>query len=80
MPERTDGELSADNLATLDRLILSLDMAEGFALFLTRCNIPVLRRQLIASARERLQRWVLRSLKSAFRTKPSTCVRVYARR
>ena len=54
MLEPTDGGFSPENLATLDRLIRSVDLAEGFALFFARCNIPVLRRQLIDAATNRL--------------------------
>ncbi len=41
-------------LASLDRLVRSIDLAEGFALFFARCNIPVLRSELILTATEQL--------------------------
>ncbi len=44
MPENT-AELSLENVSTLDRLVRSIDLAEGFTLFIARCNIPVLRRE-----------------------------------
>ncbi len=53
MPENP-AEFSLDNLSTLDRLVRSIDLAEGFTLFIARCNIPVLRRDLILTATQQL--------------------------
>ena len=53
MPENPT-EFSLENLSTLDRLVRSIDLAEGFTLFIARCNIPVLRRDLILTATQQL--------------------------
>jgi tetratricopeptide (TPR) repeat protein len=45
---------SADNQETLERMVTILDFAEGFTLLFARCNLPVLRRQLIDVAQARL--------------------------
>ncbi len=46
--------LSGENIAALDRLVRAVDMAEGFALFFARCNVPGLSQQLIGRARQQL--------------------------
>ena len=46
--------LSPDNTLTLDRLVRSIDLAEGFALFIARCNVPVLRSELMLVAAQQL--------------------------
>jgi len=53
MPERTNN-LAPENVSTLDRLVRSIDLAEGFALFFARCNAPALRGELILAATEQL--------------------------
>jgi len=53
MPERT-ADLAPENISTLDRLVRSIDLAEGFALFFAPCNVPVLRGELILTATEQL--------------------------
>jgi tetratricopeptide (TPR) repeat protein len=45
---------SPENAITLDRLVHSIDLAEGFALFFARCNTPALRSELILTATEQL--------------------------
>ena len=47
-------DLSAENIATLDRLVRAVDLAEGFVLFFARCNIPALSRQLMDRAGQQL--------------------------
>ncbi len=46
--------LSGENATTLDRLVRAVDMAEGFALFIARCNVPALSRQLMDRAKQQL--------------------------
>ena len=53
MPERTDN-LAPENISTLDRLVRSIDLAEGFALFFARCNVPALRSELMLVATQQL--------------------------
>ena len=53
MPERTDN-LALENISTLDRLVRSIDLAEGFALFFARCNAPALRGELMLVATQQL--------------------------
>lgn len=49
-------QLSADeqNAETLEQLLRALDYADGFAIFIARCNVPVQRRQFIAEAKAKL--------------------------
>lgn len=49
-----DAELTLENLETLERLVNVLDYAEGFTLLFARCNVPVLRQQLIALVKAKL--------------------------
>ena len=42
--------IAPGNISTLDRLVRSVDLAEGFTLFFARCNAPALRKELILTA------------------------------
>jgi tetratricopeptide (TPR) repeat protein len=69
MPERA-ADLAPENISTLDRLVRSIDMAEGFALFIARCNVPVLRNDLILTARQQLAALGVAVVEVAFEDRP----------
>ena len=70
MPENPT-EFSLENLSTLDRLVRSIDLAEGFTLFIARCNIPVLRRDLILTATQQLAALGVEVVEVAFEDEPA---------
>lgn len=47
-PTEPTRALSADNLETLGHLRRAIELADGFALFLARCDLPFQRDDLIA--------------------------------
>ena len=63
--------LSPENAITLDRLVHSIDMAEGFTLFFARCNVPALRSELIDAAVERLAGLGVELVEVAFEDEPA---------
>lgn len=69
MPERA-ADLSPENVSTLDRLVRSIDLAEGFTLFIARCNIPVLRRDLIQAATGQLAALGVEVIEVVFEDEP----------
>lgn len=68
--EGVRGEVAPENRSTLDRLVRSVDMAEGFALFFARCNVPALRSELILSARQQLAALGVEVIEVAFEDEP----------
>ncbi len=64
-------DLSGENLSVLDRLIVSIDLAEGFTLFFARCNVPALRSRLILIARQRLAALGVRMIEVTFTEEPT---------
>ena len=69
MPERTDN-LAPENISTLDRLVRSIDLAEGFALFFARCNVPVLREELTLTVTQQLAALGVEVVAVAFEDEP----------
>jgi tetratricopeptide (TPR) repeat protein len=69
MSERV-ADFSPENISTLDRLVRSIDLAEGFALFIARCNVPVLRNDLILIARQQLAALGVEVVEVAFEDEP----------
>jgi len=55
-PVEPTGTLSTENLATLGHLCRAIELADGFALFFTRCNLPSQRDDLIARLAVLLER------------------------
>ena len=70
MPERTDN-LAPENISTLDRLVRSIDLAEGFALFFARCNAPALRSELMLVATQQLAALGVEIVEVAFEDEPA---------
>ena len=70
MPERTD-DLAPENISTLDRLVRSIDLAEGFALFIARCNVPALRSELMLAATQQLAALGVEVVEVAFEDEPA---------
>jgi len=64
-------DLAPENISTLDRLVRSIDMAEGFALFIARCNVPVLRNDLILAARQQLAALGIEVIEVIFEGEPA---------
>jgi tetratricopeptide (TPR) repeat protein len=69
MPERA-ADLVPENISTLDRLVRSIDLAEGFALFFARCNVPVLRDELMLTATQKLAALGVEVVEVAFEDEP----------
>ncbi len=68
--EGVGGEVVSENASTLDRLVRSVDMAEGFALFFARCNVPAVRDALILDARQQLAALGVEVIEVAFEDEP----------
>ena len=69
--EGAGGEVSTENALTLDRMVRAVDLAEGFALFFARCNIPVLRDELMLVATQQLAALGVSVVEVAFEDEPA---------